>query len=235
MPNSDFFSSMGSYAEQASKQTGIPTPVILAQWADESNYGKSDLSQRANNFAGIKWNQNSVASGKTGDLGYANYSDPEQFTQDYVRVMSLPYYDSVRAAGSVDGAISALAKSPWAESGYDGGNILSNIINQNGLGSATYTAAAAGSASGGLSNLLGGVDQKKNLGGSGIDNNSTDNGVIDMKLDGTVVVNWNGSMGQTQIAGLLLDGITYVPVRSITKAEGKTIEWQEESKTVLVK
>lgn len=218
-----FFDDLSPYAARASQETGIPAPVILAQWALESNYGQSDLAQRSDNLAGIKFVSSSVAEGVTN--GYAKYADYDQFTQDYIRVMNLPYYSQVRSAGSVEGAISALANSPWAESGYDGGSSLASIINNNNLASINYVANGGSS-----------LDQKKNNDiAADVVGDSVSIGGLDMKLDGTNIVSWCGSMGQTLIGGLLLDGITYVPVRSIAKIEGKDVDYDSESKTVLVR
>jgi flagellum-specific peptidoglycan hydrolase FlgJ len=107
-----FASEMYPYAKISSDLTGIPVQVIIGQWALESNYGNSDLSKRANNFAGIKSNSKGAhySSG-----AYAGYFTKTAFAKDYARVMNLSYYDGVRSAGSVAGAISELGKSPYAE------------------------------------------------------------------------------------------------------------------------
>lgn len=111
VPNT-FYSDMYKYAKISASLTGIPVEVILGQWALESNYGQSDLSRRANNFAGIK----SSSKGKDYTSGaYAGYWTKSAFAKDYARVMNLSYYDGVRNAGTVAGAISELGKSPYAE------------------------------------------------------------------------------------------------------------------------
>jgi peptidoglycan hydrolase FlgJ len=109
---STFYSDMYEPAKLASSLTGIPVQTILAQWALESNYGQSDLAKRANNFAGIKANSKGrdYVSGQ-----YAGYFSKSSFAKDYARVMNLSYYDAVREAGTVEGSIDALDKSPWAE------------------------------------------------------------------------------------------------------------------------
>lgn len=111
VPNS-FYSDMYQYAKISASLTGIPVEVILGQWALESNYGQSDLSRRANNFAGIK----SSSKGKDYTSGqYAGYFTKTSFAKDYARVMNLPYYDGVRGAKTVEGAITEFGKSPYAE------------------------------------------------------------------------------------------------------------------------
>ena len=111
MSESSFFSSMLPYAQAAAQKTNIPYEVILAQWALESNYGKSDLAARANNFAGIKWNRSAdYVSG-----AYAGYFSVSSFANDYSRVMGLSYYDKVRNAVSIEDTIKALGNSPYAE------------------------------------------------------------------------------------------------------------------------
>jgi flagellum-specific peptidoglycan hydrolase FlgJ len=109
---SEFYSSMHKYARISSDLTGIPVEVILGQWALESNYGRSDLARRANNFAGIKANSKGAhyTSGQ-----YAGYLTKTAFAKDYARVMNLSYYDKVRNAGTVEGAVLELGNSPYAE------------------------------------------------------------------------------------------------------------------------
>lgn len=116
---SDFFSTMQPYAAKASAALGIPVGVILAQWANESARGTSTLAKSSNNFAGINHSANSIAIGSDGV--FAKYQSKDQFVQDYIRVMSLSYYDTVRSegkSGDVMGTIRALGASPWAGSHY---------------------------------------------------------------------------------------------------------------------
>jgi flagellum-specific peptidoglycan hydrolase FlgJ len=109
---SDFHSKMYPHARTAHTLTGIPIEVILGQWALESAYGTSDLAKRAKNFAGIK----ATSKGKDFTSGqYAGYFTLGSFARDYARVMNLSYYDGVRSAGTVEGALSELGKSPYAE------------------------------------------------------------------------------------------------------------------------
>lgn len=110
-----FFNNMAAHARTAAALTNIPFEVILAQWALESNYGKSDLAQRANNFAGIKYN--TKADFKSG--AYAGYNSIANFAKDYARVLNLSYYNAVRAASTIEQTIIELDKSPYAEdTGY---------------------------------------------------------------------------------------------------------------------
>lgn len=144
--NSNWFKQMFPYAKTASQGTGIPAGAILAQWGEETGYGTSDVSQQANNFAGIS---------KQGDAGqygrYAKYSSIDAFVNDYVHVMNLSYYQGVRSAGDGRSAIAELGKSPWAEDPSYGQNIL-GIYNTYGLsgydtyqGGGSAQPAAAGS------------------------------------------------------------------------------------------
>lgn len=50
----DFFNKYKNYAEQTQNLFGIPASVTLAQAALESAWGQSGLTQRSNNFFGIK-------------------------------------------------------------------------------------------------------------------------------------------------------------------------------------
>ncbi len=102
------------YASYASQRLGIPVEVILAQWQIETGGGTSRASRLLNNQAGIMRPGGEQA-------GLKAYLSLDDFTNDYIRVMSLPYYDRVRTlgqAGADPGSVAlALGESPW-----DGGN-----------------------------------------------------------------------------------------------------------------
>lgn len=72
-----FVRQMKPFAETASKGTGLPVNFLLAQWAEECGYGTSSLAQYYNNFGGIK----NPATG-----GFRQYSTPEEFAQDVIRI-----------------------------------------------------------------------------------------------------------------------------------------------------
>lgn len=128
--SNQFYTDMYKYAKLSSSLTGIPPEVILGQWALESNYGQSDLARRGNNFAGIK----SSSKGKDFVTGqYAGYFTKTSFAKDYARVMNLPYYEGVRGAGSVGGAIAELGKSPYAEDPNYSNKLASKVKELTGL------------------------------------------------------------------------------------------------------
>lgn len=129
----DFFSNMLPYAQKASKALDIPVSVILSQWAVESAYGTSQLAKNHNNYGGVTWVGSSIAKGKSDNGVFASYNNADQFTQDYIRVMKLGYYDQVRKADTVEGTVKALAESPYAESHYGGGTSIVGIIKANNL------------------------------------------------------------------------------------------------------
>lgn len=152
----DFFAKMLPYAQEASGKTGLFVSVILAQWANESNYGTSRLALEDNNYGGINFVQGaSIAAGADG--GFAKYESIDQFVQDYARVMNLSFYSKVRADKTEETEVQDLGASPYAESHYGGhGEWLQNIVNQfslksydnQGSGAAAITAknAAIGAA-----------------------------------------------------------------------------------------
>lgn len=72
-----FVRQMKRYAEVVNKGTGLPVNFLLAQWAEECGYGTSSLAQYYNNFGGIK-------GPDTG--GFKQYSSPDEFAQDVIRV-----------------------------------------------------------------------------------------------------------------------------------------------------
>jgi hypothetical protein len=110
-----FFEKMYPYALKASQRTGIYPSVILAQWANESNYGQSSLARAHNNYAGIKDN----SRGKDYDAGsYAGYKSIDSFVEDYARILKLPYYSKVPEGSTAEEQAKLLGASPWAETHY---------------------------------------------------------------------------------------------------------------------
>lgn len=105
--NASFYARVLSHATRAAAATGIPTAVILAQWALESAYGTSSLAKRSNNLAGI---------GGAGN--YRTYADVGAFADDYARLMNAKY---PQVKGSDPVAVAKLlGQSPWAEHHYRG-------------------------------------------------------------------------------------------------------------------
>lgn len=112
--NAAYARRMFPYAKRASLGTGLLISVILAQWAHETGFGTSAVALNANNHGGIKYSEgNSIADGKYG--AYASYGSLDQFVQDYIRVINLSYYKSVRAAKTPESQIAEFGKSPYAE------------------------------------------------------------------------------------------------------------------------
>jgi flagellum-specific peptidoglycan hydrolase FlgJ len=128
----NFFNEALPYATRASQGTNIPVSVVLGQWAVESTYGTSDVAKLRNNLGGIKKVSSSIAIGKS-PYGYAVYKDYNQFVDDYIRVMNLPLYSSVRSAVSVSDTVNALGGSKYAEGTYEKGKTILNVINSNSL------------------------------------------------------------------------------------------------------
>lgn len=115
----------------ASQQTGIPAQAIAIQLGNESGNGSSNRAIADNNLGGIKYSAYSKVAIKKAD-GFARYKSVHDFFVDYVRVMSLSYYNDVRAAGktgSVKDTLIALGKSPYDAGHYtDNGNPGSKLL-----------------------------------------------------------------------------------------------------------
>ena len=123
------------YARQASRQTGWPVSMILAQWGLETGW-------RTHTFTGYNWgncgampNQPMVGGlnvpGSPAAFAYA-YT-PAQGVAEYVHVAHLGYYTRVAPAGRAGGANAAaraLGQSPWDWAHYTNHNSPgSSIIN----------------------------------------------------------------------------------------------------------
>ncbi len=140
-----YFDKMKPYAERASKALGIPVSVILAQWAHESDYGRSWGARHRNNHAGISnftgkpysWSKAYKVEPRPSNEGawYNVYRSIDDFVDDYIHVMNLGYYDKVREAGKTQGVeddVLELGKSPFAgnhykKNGVPGGAIMDMI------------------------------------------------------------------------------------------------------------
>ncbi|MBK5251108.1 MAG: glucosaminidase domain-containing protein [Peptostreptococcaceae bacterium] len=134
MDPKSYFDKMSPYAAKASAALGIPKSVILAQWSWETAFGTNRGSKDLNNHGGIKYVGASTQGYESGM--YAGYATIDSFVDDYVRVLSLRYYDDVRKAGATPGInddVVALGASPYAESGYANGNNILQRIKQYGL------------------------------------------------------------------------------------------------------
>jgi flagellum-specific peptidoglycan hydrolase FlgJ len=114
---------MQPYANTAASALGMDASVILAQWALESGNGTSDMAVNHNNHAGIKWSQYSKTAKKRSDSSFAHYNSLSDFVTDYVRVISLSYYDGVRDATTIEGTVKALGASPYDAGHYESGGV----------------------------------------------------------------------------------------------------------------
>jgi len=119
----DFFNQYSPYIQSAASQSGVSSETIAAQWANESGYGKSKLAVDSHNLAGIKYSPHSTTAKRIPGSDFAAYDSYADFVTDYVRVLNLPYYDKVRAAGTdTQAATKALGESPWDAGHYNNGS-----------------------------------------------------------------------------------------------------------------
>jgi hypothetical protein len=124
------------YAQRASKQTGWPVSVILAQWGLETGW-------RTKTYTGYNWgncgampNQPTIGGiNKPGSpAAFAYAYTPEQGLAEYLHVASLGYYTHVAPAANsgADAAARALGQSPWDWGHYtnrgDPGSSLISIM-----------------------------------------------------------------------------------------------------------
>lgn len=130
-----FITNYAAAAARAAADTGLWTSVVLAQWADETDYGTSRAFLLGNNFAGV-----------SGAGVVLSYPSQAAGLQAYIDTMNDADYNAVRAAkaaGARDQAV-ALGESPWATSHYEAigggpGSALVGIIDA--LNLTTYDGA----------------------------------------------------------------------------------------------
>lgn len=102
------------HALRAAQATGLPVSVVLAQWALESGWGRTQIARELHNLGAI------TMSGQP--PRYRSYQSLEAFTDDWIRLLMLPLYQQVRTAATAGGSreevAEELGRSPYAESHY---------------------------------------------------------------------------------------------------------------------
>lgn len=108
----------------------FPVECCLTEWGCESAWGTSKLVKATPNHGGIKFVGQKEASGQSGP--YAAYASIDKFVDDYVRVLSLSYYNCIRDAcratyptrdDRIKAVFKAIGQSPYAESHYSAGGV----------------------------------------------------------------------------------------------------------------
>lgn len=108
-----YITQMRPYGSAAAAGTGLPVALVLSQWAHETGWGESELARGANNHGGIKYTEHAdYAAG-----AFSGYNSLSNFAKDYVRVISLSYYDRLRQAAAAGTPPADLAGmfGPYAE------------------------------------------------------------------------------------------------------------------------
>jgi flagellum-specific peptidoglycan hydrolase FlgJ/LysM repeat protein len=83
----NFVDEYGKYADEVQKRYGVPRDLVLAQAILESGYGEKELAVKANNFHGLKANDN--WQGNTYTKVTEEYIDPEETDQfDIVEIIN---------------------------------------------------------------------------------------------------------------------------------------------------
>lgn len=106
----------------------IPIALILTHSFLESGKGESLLTQKGNNFFGVKARQGEkyidlltkeLINGKEYTLHqkFKVYTSPAASFADYVRLLNLPRYTSVRQAKTIPGKFLALGRSGYFTAG----------------------------------------------------------------------------------------------------------------------
>ncbi|MEM3469822.1 MAG: glucosaminidase domain-containing protein [Thermoproteota archaeon] len=128
---SNFVYNYENAARTAAKLAGVTDPAqvdaaaqaILAQWAQETGWGSSNLAKDANNLAGIKCHTGCTCRGE-----YCTYSSTAEFVKDYTNVLQNGLYGNVLSAlrtadpGTI---LKEFSKSPWDQGGYSSANFSS--------------------------------------------------------------------------------------------------------------
>jgi hypothetical protein len=120
------------------KGTGLFPETVIAQMAIESNWGKSGLSSKHNNYFGIKGKGVNMASDEEIDgkkvsknSDFRTYNSVEDSIKDYVKVLQTQgggkTYKKVFEAKTPEAQAEALGNSPYATGSNYGSSIKSTI------------------------------------------------------------------------------------------------------------
>ncbi|MEC1744094.1 glucosaminidase domain-containing protein [Schinkia azotoformans] len=210
-----FIDEIAPHAQRIAKKFNILASLIIAQAIHESNWGKSGLAEKGKNLFGIKGN-------------YKGQS---------ITMLTLEVYN-----GKSLKVNAAFRKYPsWYESLYDLANLYINgvswdrnkykkIIGETDYKRACTAVQAAGYATDPNyatkliktieSNNLTQYDQKENI-------------IVEQKqtVDGTCKVEFK----EKQIEGIIIDGVSYAPVRQLAELYGLTVGWDQKTSTVSLK
>lgn len=122
-----FEAAYGGVADYLASKTRLSRVLFLAQFTLETGWGNSQLAHH-NNLAGIKYT--GYHSSNFG--GFAAYDSLSWFEADYLRVISLPYYEHVLASAGqpIAEQVRQLGLSPWDAGHYkvQGGQPGSSLI-----------------------------------------------------------------------------------------------------------
>lgn len=136
----EFIQEIYPYARKASKESGIPTSVIIAQAGLESGWGKSTLAQKFKNLFGIKGKGANLPTQEFEGGGYkdtaANFRTYESYGEsvdDWVELLTQnERYNQVVNAQTPEEAARELQKAGYATD-PDYSDKLIDIIKQQGL------------------------------------------------------------------------------------------------------
>src|SRR5579863_142061 len=104
-----------SAAERAGKELGIDPNVILGQWGEETNWGKS-IIPGTNNLGNIKGYGTKAKDNQTGTTdSYRNYRSANDFADDYVKLIKNKYPSALNAGNDAAKFASALKTGGYAE------------------------------------------------------------------------------------------------------------------------
>jgi flagellum-specific peptidoglycan hydrolase FlgJ len=104
-----FIGRVGSVAQRFRSAVGLPPSLVTAMAINETGWGSSELSARANNYFGIKAD---VGDGTSGHVMF----DTQEVIDGRVVVVRAPF----RAYGSLDESVQDLGAFLHANSRYDG-------------------------------------------------------------------------------------------------------------------
>jgi flagellum-specific peptidoglycan hydrolase FlgJ len=110
MDRKTFLSHYAPAAMEQQRQYGIPASVTLAQMAFESDWGRSDLARKGNNYFGIKCSPQWLAEGRPYSLHnddkpdekFCNYATVEESIDHHSRLLMSDRYKRCHSYSSTD-------------------------------------------------------------------------------------------------------------------------------------
>lgn len=116
-----FVAAVKAIADQAATATGLAPATVIIQWAQESGWSVLGCWQGKAGWSG-RWNYGGIMDPATGKP--ADFTSPEAFVQEYIRIMQTDLHEFGKAPAEVPGQLHWLGTT-----NYNGAHHYDGVVN----------------------------------------------------------------------------------------------------------